>query len=108
MTKTSSFFIAITALLAASLILPGSASSVMADQGPAKARQLQQHGKILALEQIIDAAIAIKPGQILETELERDDGRYFYELEILDAGGQVWELEFDAQSGDLIELELED
>lgn len=80
----------------------------LADQQADTARQLQQRGDILPLEQIIDLAVAVKQGQILETDLERDDGRYVYELEILDSRGQVWELELDAQTGELLELENED
>ena len=52
--------------------------------------------------------MAVKPGQILETELDEDDGRYVYELEILDERGQVWELELDASTAELLELESED
>lgn len=79
-----------------------------ADNDAERARLLQQQGKILPLEQVITAAMAIKSGQILETELEEDDGRLVYELEILDDSGQVWEMEFDAATAELIELENED
>lgn len=81
---------------------------VLADQGADRARQLLMQGEILPLQQIIDKAVAVKPGQLLETELEHDDGRYIYELEILDLHGQVWELELDARTGELLELENED
>lgn len=82
--------------------------ALQADNDAERARLLNQQGKILPLEQIISAAMAVKSGQILETELEEDDGRLVYELEILDAAGQVWELEFDASTAELIELENED
>lgn len=82
--------------------------ALQADNDAEWARLLNQQGKILPLEQIITAAMAVKSGQILETELEEDDGRLVYELEILDEAGQVWELEFDASTAELIELENED
>lgn len=82
--------------------------ALRADDDSDRARLLKQQGTILPLEQIIAAAIAVKPGQILETELEEDDGRFVYELEILDETGEVWELELDATSAELIELENED
>lgn len=85
-----------------------SGTITLADQKADTARQLQQQGDILPLEQIIDLAVTVKQGQILETDLEHDDGRYVYELEILDSRGQVWEIELDAQTGELIELENED
>lgn len=81
---------------------------LQAESDSERARLLKQQGKILPLEQVIAAAMAVKPGQILETELEEDDGRFVYELEILDEAGQVWELELDAVTAELIELDNED
>jgi uncharacterized membrane protein YkoI len=81
---------------------------LQAESDSERARLLKQQGKILPLEQVIAAAMAVKPGQILETELEEDDGRFVYELEILDEAGQVWELELDAATAELIELDNED
>lgn len=71
-------------------------------------RSLTQQGDILPLEQVLQAARQQRTGRILETELERDDGRYIYEFEILDESGQVWEMKFDASSGELLEEERED
>lgn len=87
-------------------LLPGQA--LLAHDDSDRARLLKQQGNILPLEQIIDAAMAVKSGQILETEFDEDDGRYVYELEILDDNGHVWELELDATTAELIELESED
>jgi uncharacterized membrane protein YkoI len=86
--------------------LPG--HSLQADDDSDYARMLKQRGDILPLEQVIESAMAVKSGQILETELDEEDGRYIYELEILDDRGQVWELELDASTAELIELESED
>lgn len=88
------------------LILPG--HNLQADEDADRARMLKQRGDILPLEQVIKSAMAVKSGQILETELDEEDGRYIYELEILDERGQVWELELDAGTAELIELESED
>jgi len=88
------------------LILPG--HGLQADDDADRARMLKQRGDILPLEQVIKSAMAVKSGQILETELDEEDGRYIYELEILDDHGQVWELELDASTAELIELESED
>jgi len=83
-------------------------SAAVADEGPVAARKLSDAGIILPLEKIVAAAKAAKPGEILETELERKHGRYVYEVEILDARGQVWEVKLDARSGKLIAVESED
>jgi uncharacterized membrane protein YkoI len=40
---------------------------------------------------------------VLEVELEEEQGHYIYEIELLDARGRVWNLEFDARTGRLVE-----
>jgi uncharacterized membrane protein YkoI len=72
------------------------------------ARKLRESGQILPLEQIVERARAAKPGEIIETELEREQGRYVYEVEILDSAGQVWEVKLDARTGELLEIEHDD
>ncbi|MBU3736377.1 MAG: peptidase M4 [Methylobacterium sp.] len=106
MPTTQRFILAIVtmaALGAAILSVP-----VRAGEDTAAIRKLQASGKILSLEKISAAAKAIKPGDILETELESKQGNYVYEVEILDAAGQVWELKLDAATGKLIKMESED
>ncbi|MCE8016189.1 peptidase [Halomonas sp. MCCC 1A17488] len=62
-------------------------------------------GRLVALPQILDWLEARYEGQVLEVELERDDGRTIYEVEMLGPQGQVVEFEFDAASGELIGME---
>lgn len=71
-------------------------------------RELMQQGDILPLEQILEQARQHRTGRVLETELEQQRGGYIYEVEILDDNGEVWEMKFDAASGELLEQELED
>jgi len=71
-------------------------------------RQLQQSGEILSLEQIFDRARKVKPGRIVDVDLDKDDGRYLYEIELLESSGKVWEMEFDARTGELLQLEQDD
>jgi len=86
-----------------SMPLPASA-----DEGQEVARKLSASGEILPLEKIAKSALAIKPGRILDSDLERKGKAYVYEIDVLDARGQVWEVELDAKSGKLIKLESED
>ena len=72
------------------------------------AQRLTRQGDILPLEQILEQARQHRPGRILETELEREHGRYRYEIELLDEDGRVHELEFDAAAGELLKEERED
>lgn len=101
----------ITSILVAAA-LAGAASLALfpaqADEGPAVAKRLSEAGVILPLEKIVAAARKIKPGEVLETELERKGKGYVYEIEILDARGQVWEVKLDAKTAKLIKLESED
>ena len=70
-------------------------------------RRLRAAGQILPMETILSRAQALQPGQLIEVEFERDDGRYVYELKIIDAQDRVHELQFDARTGDLIHRELD-
>ena len=69
-------------------------------------KRLRDAGEILSLEAIIEKYRQSRPaGRILEAELEQEHGRYVYELEILYDDGSVVELEYDAQTGELLEIE---
>ena len=69
-------------------------------------RQLRHSGQIQSLETIIAKHRRERPGgQLLEAELEFEQGRYVYELKILGEDGVVREFEYDARSGELWHLE---
>ncbi len=90
------------------LVLTGGCGLSAADDDHLKARALVEVGSILPLEQILKRVAIDHPGHILEVEFEVERGRYLYEIELVDKKGLVWELEYDAQSGQLIEKELEE
>lgn len=78
------------------------------DVGHDEARALRQAGTILPLEQITAQALKRHGGaRLLEVELEEDDGRLVYEVELLGADGVVRELELDARSGQLLKDEVD-
>ncbi len=83
-------------------------SVATADEDYQLAKKLRQQGEIFPLEKIIGYARAEKDGEVLETEFEKKDGRYIYEVEILDVQGQVWEIKLDAKSGKIIKVEIDD
>lgn len=72
------------------------------------ARTLREQGEILDLEVIIEKAKQEVDGRLIELEFEREGGHYIYELEMLGNQGRVWELKFDARTGELIEKEEDD
>ena len=79
-----------------------------ADSDHDQARRLQQAGDILPLEKILDRVQAIQAGRVIEVELEQKHGQYIYEIESVDAGGQVHEMKFDAKSGKLLSIKKDD
>ncbi len=82
--------------------------SALADDDQLEARRLVEEGSIRPLEEILQRVRAQRPGRILEVELEKEDERYIYEIELLDEDGVVWEMVIDAESGEVLNTELED
>lgn len=95
MKKTT--FLFATALLAAAGVAQGR------DLAPDEAAKLHQAGTILPLDRLEATALSKHPGAtIADKELEREHGRYVYQLELRDTQGQEWELELDAASGKIL------
>jgi uncharacterized membrane protein YkoI len=69
------------------------------------AREALRLGKIRPLEEIVAAVREKIAGDIIEIEFEVDDGRYIYEIELIQPSGQIVEIEVDAQTKDIIENE---
>ncbi|MDR9440712.1 MAG: PepSY domain-containing protein [Halomonas sp.] len=91
---------ALAALLALLATFPAPA-----DEGWHDLHEAVRSGRIVPLPDILDWLEAHYVGQVLEVELERDDGRMAYEIEMLGPQGQVVEFEFNAASGELIGME---
>lgn len=70
-----------------------------ADSEQDRARAAVQAGKVLPLKIILERLEREHPGQVLEVELEQDDGRWIYEIKLLQPGGRAVKLELDAASG---------
>ena len=81
---------------------------VQADEDYQQARRLKESGQILPLQQIIKAVEAEYPGRVIEVDLENEDGRHVYEVELLDPQGKVHELYIDASSGKIIKRKRDD
>jgi uncharacterized membrane protein YkoI len=75
----------------------------------ALAAQLVQRGEILSLQQILSDIPPKYQGKILKSELDNERNRYIYEVETQDdQTGIVWELEFDAKTGELLKVKQDD
>ena len=64
-----------------------------------RARELSRAGAIVPLEHITAQVRKQYSGNILEVELESDDGVYRYEVEVVDEAGVVRKLLYDATTG---------
>ncbi len=94
--------IAVSALTATTFL----ATPAMADDDRARGddvRQLRESGKVLPMEDILARSRAAQPGQVVEVELERENGGYIYEVKIIDDADKVHKLEIDAASGEVLQ-----
>lgn len=66
-------------------------------------REAVQRGEIVSLDSIIADALQRVPGRVIDVEFDLEDDEY--EIEILDAEGRVWELEYRASTGEFKEME---
>ena len=95
------------ALLLLLAVLAGAAPHAQGgdDDDQANARRALAAGEILTLEKILAAVERSFKGQVVEVELEREDGRWEYEIELLTSEGNVLELTYDAATARLLETE---
>lgn len=63
------------------------------------ARQALEERKVLPLRGVLDKVEREIPGQVLQVEFERDDGRYVYKIRLLQPDGRIAKLKVDAQDG---------
>lgn len=93
-------------LAALTLLVSGSLKAL--DLSHKEALRLRQAGVILPFERILILAFEHYPGaRLLESELEREEGNYIYELDVLTPAGVVHELEINASTGRFVEDEVE-
>lgn len=67
-----------------------------------RARAAMRAGEVLPLSTILERVAQQHSGQVLEVELERDHGRWIYELKLLQGSGALVKLEVDARDGSVL------
>jgi len=90
-------------LLTLTLVL--ASATAHADKDQDRARAALQAGQVLSLKTVLPGLKKKYPGQVLEVELEQENGRWIYEVKLLQTGGQLLKLELDASSGALLKHE---
>lgn len=68
------------------------------------AREALQQGQVLPLRQVLDKVEREYQGQVLKIEFERDDGRYVYEIRLLQKDGRMAKLKVDAVDGRVLKI----
>ncbi|MCF3944631.1 PepSY domain-containing protein [Oceanobacillus alkalisoli] len=62
---------------------------------------------VLSIEEAKQIALTEFEGKVTEIELDEDDGRLMYEVELKNETHEA-EIELDARTGDIIELDIEE
>ncbi|VDC29192.1 PepSY domain-containing protein [Pseudogemmobacter humi] len=73
------------------------------DAGFARAAVLR--GEILPLDQVLDVLRAHVTGELIEIQLEIEEGVLIYEIDLISPDGRLIEVEIDAATGRLLQLE---
>jgi uncharacterized membrane protein YkoI len=88
------------------LLLAGAAVADPFDHD--RARAALGRGEVRPLAQILETVTSEIPGEVVEVELEREQGAWLYELKVIAPDGHVLEVLVDAASGALLEHEEDD
>lgn len=87
-------------LLATSLATSGgSARADDDDDDHDRARAAVEAGQIRPLTQLLSEVEKRYVGQVVDTDLDREDGRWVYEFKLLPPSGRMFRVELDAATG---------
>lgn len=91
-------------LLVAALLVGPAFSTFAGKDDHVEARELLKRGEIVPLAQILDVVGKRAPGDVIEVELEREDGKWEYKVKVLTPTGRVLKLYLDARNGAVIRI----
>ena len=109
MKKTKQLIIATTAAIAISGITAVAYAKHKDDNDSGKGQKKIQliESASIDINQAMTIALADTPGKAFEVELEREKDKAVWEIELVSNDNEMYEFEIDAQSGDILEKELE-
>lgn len=94
--------LALLGLLACAL---GTGGTLRADERDHDlARQALEQGQVLPLRGVLDKVEREYQGQVLKIEFEHDDGRFIYEIRLLQDDGRMAKLKVNAVDGQVISM----
>jgi hypothetical protein len=73
-----------------------------------EAARLQETGEVVPKEQILERARAKHPGKVTEVGLKQKNGKYVYEVDIVDSKRVKRELTYDARTGEFLASKKDD
>lgn len=68
------------------------------------ARQALERGQVLPLRTVLEKVEREYQGQVLKVEFEHDDGRFIYEIRLLQQDGRRAKLKIDAVDGRVLQI----
>lgn len=93
--------------LAASLFVSATPAA-RADDDAERARREALSGRILPLAKILSILQSRYPGEVLDVDLEYDDGKPRYEIKLLQRNGRILEAKVDARTGRIVDVDEDD
>ena len=69
-----------------------------------RARRALEQGEVLPLRSVLERLEHEVPGQVLKIEFEEDDGRFIYEIRLLEPDGRIAKLKVDAADGHVLRI----
>ena len=82
------------------LAAPGARAGDDNDQD--RVRDAVRAGEVMPFDALRERLRRSHPGEVLELELEREQGRWIYEIKLLQPDGRIVKLEVDARSGEVL------
>lgn len=73
-----------------------------ADHDHDRARQAVEAGDVMPLRTILERVEREYPGQVMEVELDRENGEWVYEVKLLRKGGALMKLKILARDGTIL------
>ena len=67
-----------------------------------QARSAMERGEVLPLKTVLERLERLRPGTVLEVELERKSSGWVYDIKQLEAGGQVARIRLDARTAQVL------
>lgn len=96
----------IAAFICSVLVAPPTARAD--DDDLDRLRDAVARGEVMPLSALQEKVRKAFPGEIIRVELDEDDGRFIYEFRVLQSNGRLFEIEMDARTGAVLDVDDDD